>query len=210
MYFSFGENLHVEYTFPHTIQNPIGEKLTFIEHVRDGNTDKLLVENFVRPGSGPPMHTHFLQEEALTVIKGRIGYVMKGQQPKFAEEGETVVFKPGVPHRFWNAGDDELHCKGYVTPANTIMFFLSSIYAAQNKSGSGRPDMFDGAYLLKRYASEYDMDAPWFVKKVLIPFTYFVGKLMGKYKHFEGAPPPVRSTVRETGDGRRETGDGRN
>ena len=104
-----------------------------------------------------------------------------------------MVFKPGVPHRFWNDGEEILHCTGYVKPANTIVFYLSSIYAAQNKTGTGQPETFDGAYLMKRYASEYDMpELPGFVKKIIIPATYYLGKLLGKYRHFKGAPAPVR------------------
>lgn len=86
-----------------------------------------------------------------------------------------------------------LHCSGWVKPANTIVFFLTSVYAAQNKSGSERPEMFDGAYLLTRYASEYEMaEMPGFVKKVIMPITYYIGRLLGKYKHFNNAPEPVR------------------
>ena len=184
----------MNYQFPHTITNPIGETLIFKEVVQEPDGDKVLVENFVVPKSGPPMHTHFLQEEALTVVEGRIGYQVQGSSPKFAGVGETVVFKPGVPHRFWNDGEEILHCTGYVKPANTIVFYLSSIYAAQNKSGTGQPEKFDGAYLIKRYASEYDMpELPSFVKKVIIPITYYIGRLLGKYKHFKNAPEPVKS-----------------
>jgi hypothetical protein len=147
----------------------------------------------VVPTSGPPMHTHFLQEEALTVAEGRMAYQVQGEEPRYAGPGETVVFKPGVPHRFWNDGEGILHCTGYVKPANTIVFYLSSIYAAQNKTGTGEPEKFDGAYLLKRYSSEYDMaEIPGFVKKIIIPATYYLGKLLGKYKHFADAPAPVR------------------
>lgn len=184
----------MNYQLPHIIKNPIGETLIFKELVQEPDGDRLLVENFVVPKSGPPMHTHFLQEEALTVVEGRIGYQVKGSLPQFAGVGETVVFKPGVPHRFWNDGEEMLHCKGYIKPANTIVFYLSSIYAAQNKTGTDRPEKFDGAYLLKRYASEYDMaEIPTFVKKVIIPITYYVGKFLGKYKHFRNAPQPVKN-----------------
>ena len=184
----------MEYNFPHTIQNCMGEILIFRELVREPDGDKLIVENFVQPNSGPPMHTHFLQDEALTVQKGRIGYQIKGGEPQYAGGGETIVFKRGVPHRFWNAGEDVLQCSGWVKPANTLVFFLSSVYAAQNKAGSERPEKFDGAYLLTRYASEYDMDEiPGFVKKVIFPVTCLVGRLLGKYKHFKDAPQPLKS-----------------
>ena len=184
----------MNYEFPHTIQNCTGETLIFKELVKEPDGDRLLVENYVTPKSGPPMHTHFLQDEALTVVRGRIGYQRKGEQPQYAGSGETVVFKRGVLHRFWNAGEEVLHCTGWVKPANTIVFFLTSVYAAQNKSGSERPETFDAAYLLKRYASEYDMaEIPGFVKKVIIPITYYIGRLLGKYKHFKNAPTPIKN-----------------
>lgn len=183
----------MNYQLPHTIQNSIGETLIFKELVKEPDGDRLLVENFVTPQSGPPMHTHFLQDESLTVVQGKIGYQVLGEEPKFAEVGETVLFERGIPHRFWNAGESILHCKGYIKPANTIVFYLSSIYAAQNKTGTGQPEKFDAAYLFTRYASEYDMpQLPGFVKKIIIPATYYVGKLLGRYKHFADAPEPVR------------------
>ena len=183
----------MKYQFPHTIQNPNGEKITFLRLLKETGGDKLLVENFVNPAGGPPMHTHYLQEEVLTVVRGHIGYQILGREPQFAKNGETVIFPRGVAHKFWNAGNDELHCTGYVKPANTLVFFLSSIYAAQNKSGSERPEAFDAAYLLTRYASEYEMnDMPWLVRKLIVPITYFIGKLFGKYKHFKNAPAPIK------------------
>jgi quercetin dioxygenase-like cupin family protein len=87
------------YTYPHTIENGAGERLTFIRRVQDSAGDRLEVENRVKPGSGPPMHVHHHQEEALTVEQGRIAYQRPGEPPQFAEPGETVVFKPGEVHR---------------------------------------------------------------------------------------------------------------
>ena len=85
-----------------------------------------------------------------------------------------------------------LNCKGWVKPANTIVFFLSAIYAAQNKSGKAQPETFDSAYLLTRYAQEYDLpEIPKLVKKTILPLTYWLGRLLGKYKHFKDAPEPV-------------------
>jgi hypothetical protein len=153
----------------------------------------LLVENYVTSAGGPVMHTHWLQDESLTVIKGHMGYQVQGQPAQYANEGETILFKRGVPHRFWNAGQEVLHCKGWVKPANTLVFFLSSIFAAQNKSSKAQPEQFDSAYLLKRYSTEYDLpEIPQFVKKIIIPVTYYIGQLLGKYKHFKNAPEPVK------------------
>ena len=182
----------MEYKFPHTIESCIGEKIVFKELVREIDGDRLIIENWVNPGKGPVMHTHFQQEEAFTVVKGKIGYQVLGEEPKYAGEGDTICFEAGVPHKFWNAGEEVMHCRGYIKPANTIVFFLSAIYDAQNKTGGERPEKFDAAYLLTRYSAEYDLpEVPRFVKKVIFPITYSIGKILGKYKHFENAPAPL-------------------
>ncbi len=189
----------MNFSYPHVIENCLGERLVFEKVQPEPDGDRLIVSNTVSPGSGPLMHTHWLQDESLTVVKGRLGYQIAGQPEQYVGVGETVVFNRGVPHRFWNADEKEmLQCKGWVKPANTLVFFLSSIYAAQNKTGSARPEPFDGAYLVTRYASEYDLpEIPPFVKKVVMPVTYHVGRLLGKYKHFENAPEPVKSEGKE-------------
>jgi quercetin dioxygenase-like cupin family protein len=183
----------MKYKYPHTIENCLGERIIFqsVEPAADG--DKVIVEAFCKPGAGPAMHTHFKQEEELTVVSGKMGYQLLGQAFQYANVGETVLFKRGTPHKFWAEGQEPLHCKGWIQPANSIVFFLSAVYAAQNKSGKGEPEPFDGAYLLTKFASEYDMpEIPSFVKKVIFPITYFVGRLLGKYKHFVDAPSALK------------------
>lgn len=178
--------------FPHTIENRNGEKIIFQTVEQTPTGDRVIVDAFCSPKAGPAMHTHFQQDEELTVISGKMGYQLKGESPKFASVGETVLFKRGIPHKFWAEGSQPLHCKGWIQPANTIVFFLSAVYASQNKTGTAKPDPFDGAYLLTRYASEYDMpEIPYFVKKVIFPLTVFIGKLFGKYRQFRDAPPPL-------------------
>ena len=69
--------------------------------------ERLEIENLVKPDAGPPMRIHH-QDEALTVVEGRIGYRSPGEPAQFAGPGETVTFRAGDAHRFWNAGEEEL------------------------------------------------------------------------------------------------------
>ncbi len=181
------------FTYPHTIENHFGEKLIFESVEMEDGEEKVLVTNEVQPGAGPVMHVHFKQDESLTVVGGKLGYQIMGEEPRYAGPGETVLFKRGVPHRFWNAGDDLLRCEGWIKPANSIVFFLTALYDAFNKSGKEQPEAFDGAYLMTRYRSEYDLpEIPGFVKRVIMPATVAVGKMLGKYEHFKDAPAPLR------------------
>ncbi|CAN5291148.1 hypothetical protein BH23GEM2_BH23GEM2_15910 [soil metagenome] len=50
--------------YPYTIDNGAGEKLTFVRLIPNTSGGRLEGENLVSPGAGPPMHVHFLQEEA--------------------------------------------------------------------------------------------------------------------------------------------------
>lgn len=183
-------------TYPHTIENGLGETLVFkgIEKALDG--DRLIFDSYINPGKGPLKHTHWVQDESLSVVKGRLAYQVYDRPVNYAEAGETIIFKRGTPHRFWNDSDEMLCCEGWIKPAHTAVFFLSAIYAAQHKSGNEQPEQFDSAYLLTRYSSEYDL--PGFsplVRRLIVPATYYVGRLLGKYKHFKNAPAPVKDYV---------------
>jgi quercetin dioxygenase-like cupin family protein len=177
--------------FPITIQSDTGEKLIFHGITAKDGLEYLEVSNEVQPGAGPPMHVHHLQDESLTVVRGKIGYEELDGPQHFAGPGATVLFRAGVAHRFWNAGDDLLVCTGFVTPANNLVYFLSEVYKSMN-ANNGRPGLYDAAFLLSRYKSEFAMlEIPAFVQKVLFPVALFFGNLLGKHRKFAGAPAPV-------------------
>ena len=181
------------FSLPHTIKNHLGEELIFHRIEMEDGEEKLIVENYVEPNAGPIMHTHFRQDEGFTVLHGKLGYQMMGEEPRYAGIGETIVFKRGVPHRFWNAGQDVLNCYGWIKPANNIVFYLTALYNAMNESGTERPEQFDAAYLFYRYRNEFDVpELPKFVKSVIIPATYGIGKLTGRYRKFKNAPEPLK------------------
>lgn len=182
----------MQYQYPHTIENGAGERLVFKRLVKDAEGGYLEVENFVEPNCGPPMHVHFEQEEALTIVQGRMATQILGEDPVYHEAGDTAVFAKGVPHRFWNAGDDILHCTGHIKPAYNCEYFLTEIFQSMQTNGNNRPSTFDSAWLLNRYRTEFDMiDIPGFVKKVIFPTSLFIGKLQGKQRKFQNAPEPL-------------------
>jgi quercetin dioxygenase-like cupin family protein len=181
------------YNYPHTIENGGGEQITFVRRVKDDAGEYLEVENLIKPGSGPPMHVHFKQDESLTVVKGKIGVQVMGGKEEFYGEGDTVTFHAGQAHRFWNAGTEPMICKGWVKPAHNIEYFLTNIYESIKQNGGKQPNQFDGAYLMTKYKREFDMfTIPSFVKKVIFPITVLIGKLTGKYDKFKDAPEAVR------------------
>lgn len=173
---------------PHTIETNTGEKIVFKgSYMKDG-IEYLDVYNEVKPNVGPPMHVHYKQDECLTVLSGKLGYQHHGGEKKYAGPGETVLFNAGVAHKFWNAGDELLRCNGYISPPENVVYFLSQVFKSSNENG-GRPGLFDIAYLLNRYKSEFGMlEIPKPVQKIVFPVALFIGNLTGKNKKFKDAP----------------------
>lgn len=179
--------------YPRTIDNGGGERLTFVGVRRDERGEYLEARNSVSPGAGPPMHVHYLQEEGLTVERGTMGYQVLGEEERRAGPGESATFAPGVAHRFWNAGEDELVCTGYARPPHNLEYFLTQIYASMRRNGGKRPGAFDGAYLTRRYRDEFAMlDIPQPVQRFVFPAVLAVGKALGWDRRFRDAPEPVR------------------
>lgn len=178
--------------YPYTIDNGAGEWLTFARRVAGPGGERVEGSVLAAPGAGPPMHVHFLQDEAFTVVAGILGYQVAGQEPALARAGETILFRAGEPHRFWNAGTGELHCTACIDPAGNAEFFLESLFSSQKTSGGRRPALFDLAYLTHRYRSEYRvMLVPPLVQKLAFPIVVVIGHLLGKYRKYAGAPSPL-------------------
>jgi quercetin dioxygenase-like cupin family protein len=177
--------------YPITIDNGQGEKLTFTGVTSGPDGDCAEVDGTAQPGAGPPMHVHYLQEEAARVISGRVGYQVLGREPRFAEAGETVVWPAGTPHKWWNAGTTELRMIGWCRPPGNVEFYLSAMFASIKANG-GRPGLFDAAFLTTRYRSEFAMlEMPAFARHIVAPIVYAVGKLLGKYEKYKDAPDPL-------------------
>ena len=178
--------------YPRTIENGGGELLTFLGVDRDEGGEYLEIRNVVAPGAGPPMHVHLIQEEAMTVERGTLAYQVPGGPERTAGPGESATFAPGVAHKFWNAGEDELVCSGYVRPPDNLEYYLTRVFESMSEHGGKRPGAYDGAYLSRRYRTEFQMlEIPAFVQRAIFPILLAAGRLLGWEKRFADAPEPI-------------------
>ena len=115
-----------------------------------------VVEHELAPRTlGAPMHVHEREDEISFVLAGRLG-VQIGDDVLEAGPGDTV-FKPrGVPHAFWNAGDEPLRLLEHITPAGFEQYFAE---LAPLLDGDGPPDFAALAALQARYALTMDMES---------------------------------------------------
>lgn len=180
-------------SYPHTIDSGTGERLTFVGRRRDERGEFLEVHSRVAPGAGPPMHAHHFQEEGATVVRGRVGWVIDGGPECFAGPGESMSFAPGVVHRFWNAGEEELELAGYVRAPDNFEWFLTQVYASMRQAGGARPRLYDSAYLGYHYRDEFTIaEVPAPVRRFVFPLLVAAGRLLGLHRRFAGAPEPLR------------------
>jgi quercetin dioxygenase-like cupin family protein len=94
-----------------------------------------LVEHPLPPRAlGAPLHTHRNEDEYSYVLQGRVG-VQLGPDVLQAGPGD-LVFKPrGVPHTFWNAGDEPVRLLELISPAGFENYFreLAPLLATSNR-----------------------------------------------------------------------------
>lgn len=113
-----------------------------------------LIEQTIPPRKlAAPMHVHEREDEYSFVLAGRMGAQI-GEQVVEAGPGE-LVFKPrGIPHTFWNAGDEEVRVLEIISPAGFEQYFAD---LAPELAGPGEPDMAALAEIRARYGLSVDI-----------------------------------------------------
>jgi quercetin dioxygenase-like cupin family protein len=162
-----------------------------LRRVRVGGAVVLDIEGGVPPkGTGPPLHVHLAQREEGVVLGGVLSGLV-GRQRVTVHTGESSVFPAGVPHRWWNDGDEPLTFTGRVVPAGDLDQFLQGMFAVVNAGPPRRPPLFYMAHVLNRHRETQRIAAiPAPILKVLLPMVVFIGTLLGKYRGntWPGAP----------------------
>ena len=103
-----------------------------IDGTRTGGTFSLVEHPLPPRALGSPIHTHANEDEYSYVLEGRVGLQL-GDEVIEAGPGE-LVFKPrGIPHAFWNAGDEPARLLEIISPAGFENYFreLAPLLAAE-------------------------------------------------------------------------------
>jgi quercetin dioxygenase-like cupin family protein len=82
-----------------------------------------LVEHPLPPRAlGAPLHTHRNEDEYSYVVEGRVGLQL-GPDVLQAGPGDLVRKPRGIPHTFWNAGDEPARLLELISPAGFENYF---------------------------------------------------------------------------------------
>lgn len=171
------------------IENSVtNENIRFLITSGDSKGELLKVEFKCKVGAqGPPEHIHPHQSETFEVFKGKAGILLNGKE-QFLSAGQQVTVPANAPHRFWNAGDDELLMTAEFKPALRTEFFLESMFSLAkqgkvNKIGTPSNLFQFGAILNEHYGELFIIGPPVIAQKFLAKVIGGLGKLIG-YKGF--------------------------
>ncbi|MEO8680736.1 MAG: cupin domain-containing protein [Vicinamibacterales bacterium] len=145
-------------------------------------------------GEGPPLHTHHFEDEMGTVTRGTLSALVGGQRVNTGP-GQAAMLPKGVPHRWWNEGDEPLAFSGYARPVVDLDRYLQAAFEVINASPKGRPSLIYFAHLVLRHRhtqSVFIMPAP--IQAVFFRVAFVVGTLLGKYRGTDWPGCPARCT----------------
>ncbi len=108
-----------------TIENPVtGERITWVETAQTTAGELLSFDLYIAPGAAVATeHFHARQEERFLVSAGTISLEAARERRKVSP-GEEATVPAGVPHRWWNEGQEEAVVRVELRPAlDTEAFF---------------------------------------------------------------------------------------
>lgn len=148
-------------TTPHTIGRNEGERADFPQLgsryiLRPEDTDGAfsLIEHTIPPHTlAAPMHVHEREDEFSFVLSGRMGAQI-GDDVVEAGLGELVRKPRGVPHAFWNPGEEETRVLELISPGAFAQYFAD---LAPLLSAAGTRDIAALTAIRTRYALTMDL-----------------------------------------------------
>jgi mannose-6-phosphate isomerase-like protein (cupin superfamily) len=183
-----------------TIENPVtGERIVFHQTSRETNGEAVVFETFVQPnGFVAAAHVHPKQEERFEIVSGTLGLRVGGEEI-VAGPDETLTVPAGAPHRFWNAGDDEVRFRCDVRPALQFEQLLETMFAlaADGKTNKkGLPNPLRLAVIARAHFDVVRLPfPPAFVQRLGLAFGAPIGRLVGYAPTYDRTVEPLAANA---------------
>jgi mannose-6-phosphate isomerase-like protein (cupin superfamily) len=167
-----------------TIVNPVTrERIVFHKTSASTNGECVEIEVFVAPGGVvAAAHVHPYQTERFEILGGTIG-MRVGRKTITARYGDVLTVEPGTPHKFWNAGEDELRFVCVVNPALQFEQLLETMFALANDgktNGKGMPNPLRLAVIAKATFETVRLPlVPAWIQRTALAAGAPLGRLIG-------------------------------
>lgn len=171
-----------------------GEVLELCRRRRNGESYLELRGTLPAHRAGPPLHVHFLEDEEGVVTAGTLSAVVGGRRLD-AGRGERVRLPRGVPHRWWNGGEEPLGFDGEVRPAVDLDRYLQAVFEVANAGPENRPPLFYMAHVVLRHRrTQAVFVLPRPLQALVFRVAFGLGTLLGRYRGTDWPGCPARCT----------------
>jgi mannose-6-phosphate isomerase-like protein (cupin superfamily) len=176
--------------------NPITGESGYVRVGTEETDGRLLVTDLrVRPGGAVlGAHLHPTIDERFTVVRGKIGYI-RGDQKGVIEAGQSVDLPKGIPHDWWNAGENEARVIVEIRPATRFEQMVVTLFGLAREGRTnkkGMPNLLQLAVISQEFADVVQfMNPPPSVQRLLFAVLAPLGRLMGYkaiYPHYYETP----------------------
>jgi mannose-6-phosphate isomerase-like protein (cupin superfamily) len=171
-----------------------GEVLELRRQKRNGEVVLELRGTLPAHREGPPLHIHHVEDEEGLITAGTLSVQVDGKRLD-AGPGQTVRLPRGIPHRWWNEGDQPLAFEGCTRPVVDLDRYLQAVFEVMNAGAPNRPPLFYLAHVALRHRRTQTvlvMPAP--VQTVLFRVAVALGTIFGRYRGTEWPGCPARCT----------------
>lgn len=194
-------------------ENPVcGERVV----IRVGNDEtggqRIVWDLYLEPGGAVVgEHFHSTSSERFTLVRGKLGLKVNGQEQIMESAGANAFASPGTPHYFWNAGKTEarilVEMRGRADRFEQMVFRqLFGLAQDGLTNAQGMPNLLQAAVTTMEFSDVARFTKPpWPVQRLLFGTLSPVAKLMGyhgldeKYVHRKPSsivePEPLPSEV---------------
>ncbi len=136
------------------VEGPFSAVLLMASRTSGGKLS--LVEHPLAPRAlGSPMHTHSHEDEYSYILAGQVG-AQVGEEVILAGPGDVIAKPSGIPHAFWNPGNEPARLLEIIAPGGFEDYFarLGDLLAV------GQPPAPDARQALgERFGLDLDVDS---------------------------------------------------
>lgn len=160
-----------------------GERVIWRQVAADTDGRLLQGDLYAEPGGFvAAAHVHPRQEERFEVVSGTLTLRI-GEEERILTVGDVAVIPAGLPHVWWNDGEDDVHVLGEFRPALRTEVFFETFFglAADGKTNrKGLPNPLRLAVMMREYEDELHLARPsvrW--QRALFGPLAVIGRTMG-------------------------------
>jgi hypothetical protein len=154
-----------------------------------------VIETYVQPnGFVAAAHVHPSQEERFEVLRGTVGFRL-GREKLVAGPGKRLTVPAGMPHKFWNAGDEVAHFVCEIRPALQFESLIETMFSLAADGKTNRKGMPNPLHLAVIAQAHFDTVQLPFPPAILQRMGLALGSPFGRMLGYQPVYVPANDAL---------------